>query len=95
MLLFILNHIQVMKHRLVQSGQNVLKCIDTWQNTIMKQCITCSEAWLIFITLQVINDLLDPTGQNLKIREDAQVSCEKVFIKFCFVIIQEKLVRMD
>lgn len=24
---------------------------------------------------QVINDLLDPTGQNLRVREDSQVSC--------------------
>jgi len=26
-----------------------------------------------YISLQVINDLLDPTGQNLRVREDAQV----------------------
>ena len=26
-----------------------------------------------YLSLQVINDLLDPTGQNLRIREDAQV----------------------
>jgi hypothetical protein len=54
----------------------------------MKQCSACSEAWLIFITLQVINDLLDPTGQNLRIREDAQVPAVLVFNKIDFVIIQ-------
>jgi hypothetical protein len=35
--------------------------------------------------LQVINDLLDPTGQNLRIREDAQVGVV-LFIKIYFVI---------
>ena len=29
----------------------------------------------IYTLLQVINDLLDPAGQNLRVREDAQVSC--------------------
>jgi hypothetical protein len=29
---------------------------------------------LISLSLQVINDLLDPTGQNLRVREDAQVN---------------------
>lgn len=28
---------------------------------------------LFLLFFQVINDLLDPTGQNLRIREDAQV----------------------
>jgi len=56
----------------------------------MKLCSTCSEAWFIFITLQVINDLLDPTGQNLRIREDAQVP-EVLFLKKNdFVIIQSR-----
>jgi hypothetical protein len=27
----------------------------------------------LYISLQVINDLLDPIGQNLRVREDAQV----------------------
>jgi hypothetical protein len=27
----------------------------------------------LYISFQVINDLLDPTGQNLRVREDAQV----------------------
>lgn len=30
----------------------------------------------ILIVVQVINDLLDPTGQNLRVREDAQVSAQ-------------------
>jgi len=85
-LLFNLNCIQVMKHRPVQSGHNLLKCTDS--ELIMKLCSTCSEAWFIFITLQVINDLLDPTGQNLRIREDAQVPGVLVFIKIDSVIIQ-------
>lgn len=29
---------------------------------------------LLYLFYQVINDLLDPTGQNLRVREDAQVS---------------------
>ena len=33
---------------------------------------------------QVINDLLDPTGQNLRVREDAQVS---YFIIVLFIIL--------
>lgn len=32
------------------------------------QLKTCYLSWF-----QVINDLLDPTGQNLRVREDAQV----------------------
>ena len=36
-----------------------------------------------FILLnQVINDLLDPTGQNLRVREDAQVCPYSFLLKF-------------
>jgi len=34
----------------------------------------CLQVILFLSFYQVINDLLDPTGQNLRIREDSQVS---------------------
>jgi hypothetical protein len=57
----------------------------------MNQTTTQSWASLVFvhtfgficITSQVINDLLDPTGQNLRIREDAQVPHVVALIKIC------------
>ena len=39
----------------------------------------------LFVYYQVINDLLDPTGQNLRVREDAQVSC--IPWETCYVLI--------
>jgi len=41
-------------------------CVNVWYN----ENILVVSFWY-----QVINDLLDPTGQNLRVREDAQVSC--------------------
>lgn len=43
----------------------ILICIDFWS--------------YLCISYQVINDLLDPTGQNLRVREDSQV-CYLSFI---------------
>lgn len=44
---------------------------------------------LWFLSFQVVNDLLNPAGQNLRIREDAQVLysfCDLtiIFINYCY-----------
>jgi len=44
---------------------------------ILSLCVNVffnKEIFVISSWYQVINDLLDPTGQNLRVREDAQVS---------------------
>lgn len=45
--------------------------------------------FLLHLFYQVINDLLDPTGQNLRVREDAQVSNKLIAFNFlmCMSII--------
>jgi hypothetical protein len=42
--------------------------------------------------MQVINDLLDPTGQNLRVREDAQVKSLESFIDIvnCQIVLTER-----
>lgn len=74
----------VMKCRPIQSGK---RCISV--NLLRTQWWNCLVLFTCFFfyltTLQVINDLLDPTGQNLRIREDAQVGVV-LFIKIYFVI---------
>lgn len=43
---------------------------------------TIMEVFFFFFSFQVINDLLNPAGQNLKIREDAQVLVGYILILF-------------
>lgn len=51
-----------------------------FQNIYFNRDVLAVSAWY-----QVINDLLDPTGQNLRVREDAQVSCYiPILIEFFF-----------
>lgn len=57
---------------------------DLTQNSTVK-LFNIVHTFLLILSLQVINDLLDPTGQNLRIREDAQVGLV-VSIKIYFVI---------
>lgn len=54
-------------------NEKIGKCIHVLYRVIYFSDVLLPSLFRSLHFFQVINDLLDPTGQNLRIREDAQV----------------------
>jgi len=66
----------------------------TGSNLLENVCSYVKVIWFVIYLCfwyQVINDLLDPTGQNLRVREDAQVSLFS-FLKNFLLLIHDCLI---
>lgn len=58
------------------------ECADPFLGWFLSQ-IVCPRDQIHFLKFQVINDLLNPAGQNLRVREDVQVS-HKIYFSLLY-----------